>query len=457
MSNDAVSSRSPSRENNRPSPNILLIHCHDLGQHLGCYGREVATPNLTTLADEGVLFENHFTTAPQCSPSRGSLWTGLPPHVNGLLGLEHSGWELHDSVTALPERLVAQGYETHLFGLQHVTDAPRGFGYTHLHPEAGTSSILTAERHHVNRAQSVADTVTDFLHDAPDTPFFASVGFFEAHRADMGDRYGFNEDWYDTPHPDEVSRLPYLPDRYEIRQDIAAMNGMIRAVDDAVGRIDTALNEARLTDDTLVVFTTEHGIAFPRAKGSCFDPGIEAALIARYPGVFDGGDRYSELLSNVDVLPTILDLVAGEPPTDVAGRSFLPLVTDEEYEVRDQVFAEITWHDRYDPVRTIRTPEYKFIRSFWHRPPVYLPDDVFKSRAGRAVREEYHSGTRTYEKLYNLKSDPHEQDNLADDDAYADVKAGLNNCLVTRMEATDDPLLNGPVPPADYDIIEPTS
>lgn len=437
-------------------PNVIVVHCHDLGRHLGCYGRDVATPTLDRFAGEGVLFENHFTTAPQCSPSRGSLWTGLHPHVNGMMGLEHSGRKIHDSVTALPEHLAAAGYETHVFGLQHVTNDLSALGYTHVHAqEDRLSSTVEAERHEVNRAAAVADTVTDFLRNPPGAPFFASVGFFESHRADMGDRHGFDDRAYECPDPADVEPLPYLPDRRGIREDLAALNGMVRAIDDAFGRIDDALAAAGLADETLVLFTTEHGIAFPRAKGTCFDPGIEAALLARCPDAFEGGERYDELVSNVDVMPTVLDLVGADEPGELAGRSVLPLVTDRPYDARDHVFAGITWHDRYDPVRAIRTERYKYIRSFWQRPPVYLPNDVFASRAGRAVREEFHSGTRPHAELYDLRADPHEQENLADEAALQDVVAELDDRLVAWMRETDDPLLDGPVPPANYEDIVP--
>ncbi len=436
-------------------PNILLIHCHDLGQHLGCYGQDVETPRIDTLADEGVLFENHFTTAPQCSPSRGSLWTGLHPHANGLIGLEHSGWKVRESITTLPQHLAQRGYTTHLFGLQHVTDDPEAFGYTDIHSEEGLKTSTTASYHDVNRAHSVSSSVTQFLRDSPDDPFFASVGFFESHRADMGSRFGFNEDQYDCPDPDDVAALPYLPDRPEIRKDIAAINGMVRAIDSAVGQIDDALDATGLQENTLILLTTEHGIAFPRAKGTCFDPGIEGVLLGRLPGVLDGGERYDELISNVDILPTLLDLVADETPSNIAGHSVLPLVTGDDYTPRDRVFAEMTWHDRYDPVRAIRTENYKYIRTFWHRPPIYMPNDVFASRSGREVREEYYEGVRPYEQLYDLEEDPHEQNNLADDDDYAAVKDELNRRLVTWMDDTEDILLDGPVPPADFDEIQP--
>lgn len=436
------------------NPNVLLIHSHDLGRYLSCYGKDVETPNIDALAENGALFENHFVTAPQCSPSRGSLLTGLHPHVNGLMGLAHEDWELSEEITALPEYLKQAGYESHMFGLQHVSDDPRSIGYEYIHSEGNLIPPSDPEIHEVNRAKEVAETFEVFLEkESYNEPFFASVGVFELHRIEVNEHFGFDDGRYDVSDPDEVTPLPYLPDSEKIREDIAEMEGMLTALDDAVGQIMEALTSTGLAENTVVIFTTEHGIAFPRAKGCCYDPGIEAALIMRHPGEIDGGTRYDELLSNVDVVPTILDLVDEVDPDDVAGRSFLPLMTDQEYLPRNSVFAEMTWHDRYNPVRAVRTPEYKYIRNFWHLPDVYLSNDTFVSKAGREVREEFYADHRPYEELYSLQEDPHEQTNLADSEEYEPIRTELEDELFEWMKRTDDPLLDGPVLPSDYDDI----
>lgn len=439
------------------TPNILLIHCHDLGRYLGCYGQEIDTPAIDAIAADGVLFENHFTTAPQCSPSRGSLMTGRYPHVNGLMGLAHEDWELTPDETTMPEYLNACGYSTHLFGLQHVTDHLDRLGFDHIHSGGNLSPAVSPAIHEINRARDVADTLEVFFDkDTFDQPFFASIGVFETHRRQNDGLFEFTDAAYEPADPTEIDPLAYLPDEPGIREDIAAMHGMIQAIDDAVGTITTALEAAALAEETLLIFTTEHGIAFPRAKGSCYDPGIEAALLLHYPGVIDGGQRCDELVSNIDVLPTLLDLLDEPIPERIEGQSFLPLLTDKKYYPRDQLFAEITWHDRYNPVRAIRTKQYKYIRSFWHLPSIYLTDDVFVSRAGREIREQFQSGRRPYEELYDLDSDPYETTNLADDPAYEHVCKQLQGRLIQWMENTNDPLLDGPVPPADYEEFLPT-
>ncbi|RQG95499.1 sulfatase family protein [Natrarchaeobius chitinivorans] len=439
-------------------PNVLLIHCHDLGRYLGCYGMDIETPSIDALAADGALFERHFTTAPQCSPSRGSLMTGCVPHVNGLMGLAHGDWELHDDERILPQYLRDAGYETHLFGLQHITQDTDRLEYDHVHSEGNLYPGVSPAVHQANRARNVASVVSSFLEaGAYAEPFFASVGFFECHRVEEENgRYGFDAGYYGADDPDEVRPLPYLPDRRGIRQDLAEMRGMVSAIDEGVGTIIDALIAAGIDEETLVIFTTEHGIAFPRAKGACYDAGIEAVLALRYPDAIDGGERYDELVSNVDVLPTVLDLVDVDVPDAVDGRSFAALVTDDEddsYEKRDRIFAEMTWHDMYNPVRAIRTDRFKYIRNFWHLPRVYLPADVFASESGREVRESDGVPARQYEELYDLRDAPQEDDNVVYEPRYQDVRRELSRELYEWMDATDDPLLDGPVVPGDYDEI----
>ena len=297
-----------------------MIIFHDLGQRLGSYGGSIATPNIDSIAEEGVRFENYFCTAAQCSPSRGSINTGRYPHQNGLMGLAHEGfgWELDESETTLPMYMNKAGFETHLFGLQHESKHPKNLGYEYVHGAGGGNC----------RVDPVSSRLGEFLKEygqaSNRSPFFASVGFVEPHRP-----YGLSD--YSNDDPSGVDPLPYLPDKKGIRKDLAGLNGLIYRVDETMGKIKNVLAETGLEEDTLLIFTTDHGIAMPRAKGTCYDPGIETALIMSKPGEFDGGKEYEELLSNVDLLPTLLEYAGTEVPRDIAGRSFLPLLNEESY------------------------------------------------------------------------------------------------------------------------------
>jgi arylsulfatase A-like enzyme len=416
-------------------PNVVLVHCHDLGRHLGCYGRGVETPHVDALTEEGVRFDRHFCTAPQCSPSRGSLLTGTHPQRHGLLGLAHLGWDLDPDRPTLPELLGEAGYATRHVGMRE--DHPPG----RLGFEARDESSA--------RALDVADRFAALLPDlCEDAPFLASLGFFEPHRP-------YEVEYVDGGyyHPENVAVPPYLPDTRGVREDVAALNDLITAtVDPAVGRVREAVERAGVAGETVVVFTTDHGLALPRAKGAPYDPGIEAALLVSWPGRFEGGEVRDELLSNVDVLPTLLEVAGVDPPADLDGRSFLPLLDGGEYEPRERVFASVTWHDRYNPLRAVRTDEYKYVRNFADLPEVFLPGDVFGSRAGREVRERYYTGSRPAEELYDLRADPGETENLAPDRRPFEAAADdprldrFRDALRAWMERVDDPLLDGPVP-----------
>ncbi|MEY7851102.1 sulfatase [Natrarchaeobius sp. A-rgal3] len=440
-------------------PNVLLVHVHDIGRYLGCYGVDIETPHIDALADAGALFERHFATAPQCSPSRGSLMTGRVPHVNGLMGLAHGDWELHEDERILPQYLSDAGYETHLFGLQHISQDTDRLEYDRVHSEGNLYPGVSPAVHQANRARNVASVVSSFLEaGAYDDPFFASIGFFECHRTEEENgRFGFDADYYGADDPDDVRPLPYLPDRRGHRHDLGEMHGMMYAIDDGVGTILEALADTGLDEETLVIFTTEHGIAFPRAKGTCYDAGLEAVLVMRYPSVIDAGERYDDLLSNVDVLPTLLELLDIDVPDAVSGRSFADRITDGDdgdYEPRERIFGEMTWHDMYNPVRAIRTDRYKYVRNFWHLPRVYLPADVFASESGREVREADATPARQYEELYDLRDAPQEDDNVVYEPRYQDARRELSRELYEWMVETDDPLLEGPVLPGDYGEIQ---
>jgi len=406
-------------------PNILIIITHDTGRHLGCYGRNVETPNLDKLADEGVLFTNFFCTAPQCSPSRASLLTGRYPHNHGLIGLTHRGFRLNINEPLLPALLANAGYSTYLFGFQHESPDPYSLGYQKVF-KAKTNSCLDVTPH-----------VLDFLAKKPKSPFFMMIGFSETHRP-------FPE--YDGP-VDNIKGLPYLPDVEDIRRDLASLYMLVRRVDGKIGEILRAVDDAGLKDDTLIVFTTDHGAAFPGAKATLFDLGIEISMLMRGPGDFMGGKKIDTLLSNLDFAPTILDLCGIPIPREMQGRSMLPVIRGEADRLHDWIFVEQTYHAAYDPIRGVRTERFKYIRSFENR-PFWFPPNVDGGPSKEVARKlGYFNKPRPPEMLFDLHNDPWERRNLAADPRYADLLEKMRTILEDWMRETDDPLLNGYVPP----------
>jgi N-sulfoglucosamine sulfohydrolase len=411
--------------------NILQIICHDIGHHVGCLGAGLSTPAIDGLAADGVLFDTYCCSAAQCSPSRGSIMTGLYPHNNGLIGLAHIGWEFNEGVRCLPHYLNDFGYQTHLFGGQHESARSERVGYQQIHQTG-------------HKAQQAAPAVAAFLRERAASgdrePFYLNAGLTEPHRP-------YQQEGYRSDDPSAVTPLPWLPDRPGIRRDIADLNGLVYAVDDAVGTIRAALADTGLERDTLLIFTTDHGLAMPRAKGMCYDPGLKTVLVMRLPGRFEGGRRVSSLLTNCDFMPTLLDFVGAPPAEGIDGRSFLSLLDGTAYEPRESIFAEMTWHDKYNPMRAIRTDRHKYIRNFGERPLVYLPLDIYQGLSGQAMRGEYYGSRRPEEELYDLQADPLEMTNLAGDPAHAGTLADLRGRVQAWMEETDDILLQGDVPP----------
>src|SRR5713226_2811096 len=389
---------------------VLFFTCHDLGQHLGCYGRTtVNSPALDALALAGVRFEKSFCTAPQCSPSRASLHTGRYPHSTGVMGLAHPpfGSRLAPRVRHLAHLLAQAGYTTTLVGMQHLIEhgSEHELGYTRALPVAP--------------AYSEADAAIALLRELArqDRPFYLEVGFEEPHRP-----YDFGGAQPDTSRG--VAIPPYLPDAPESRQDLAAFQGAIRQMDDGVGRILRGLDELGIADQTCVIFATDHGVAMPRAKCTLYDPGIEVALLWRWPAFLPGGRVVSEMVSNVDVTPSLLDALGLPVPASVQGRSFWRLLTANSYVARAEIFAEKTFHTYYEPMRAIRTLAHKLIVNFEVSTTVDVPTDIRQSPIYPLMLFEF-GGVRPPVELYDLQADPWEQRNLADRPEVATIQADL--------------------------------
>ncbi|MBA2667535.1 MAG: sulfatase [Trueperaceae bacterium] len=413
-------------------PNLVIVDCHDLGRHLGCYGHPtVPSDAVDAFAADGLLFEQAYATAPQCSPSRAALYTGRHAHDVGMLGLAHApfDWRLHDDARHLARYLSDAGWETRHVGVQHVTrDTPehiRALGFD-SHEASHTDAATTA--------RAAVDAVR-----AAASPFFLNVGFLEPHR----DRTGRFHD--QPPFSDRgVEIPPYLPDTPEARQEMAEVQGAIRSMDDGFGRILAAIAERDDAANTWVVFTTDHGLAMPRAKATMYDPGLAVALVMRWSARdLGGGRRFPDLVSHVDLVPTVLEGLGIEAPASLHGRSLWPLLQGETTAHNEMVFAEKTFHTAYEPQRAVRSARYKLIANL-EVDIMNVPGDTLRSPITPQMIDEIVMERPPLE-LYDLLEDPGERRNRIDDPALAHVATELKAELIAWMQRTDDPVLRGPV------------
>jgi N-sulfoglucosamine sulfohydrolase len=248
---------------------------------------------------------------------------------------------------------------------------------------------------------------------------------------------------------DRVYALPpdYLPDVPEIRQDVAAYKASARSLDHGIGSVLNTLHETGLDRNTLVICTTDHGLAFPTAKASLLDRGIGVMLIMRGPGIAPGSAR-DELVSQIDIFPTICELAGIDRPAWLQGRSFVDLLTgDEAPAIREEIFAELTYHAAYEPQRAIRTERFKYVRRFDDYPYPVLPNCDDSPSKEAYLDRGWATRPVARERLHDLFFNPGEGRNSIDDPAYAEVVADLRGRLERWMRETEDPLLHGPVPP----------
>jgi len=419
--------------------NVLYIDCHDLGDWLGSYGRDyVNSPNLDRLAESGIRFDEHYSTAPICMPSRVSMYAGLYPHEAGCFGQMP-----YDEDTPMMAQVFRDaGYRTVNCGW-NTKDSSAWAGY---------DQTVDVRPHHLDAAK----VIDQLSKEKTSQPFFAHFSFFHVHRP-FGTEYD----------PNLVNRIP-LPEGYYDHavsyKDLATLCRMVEELDECVGRLLDALDRNGLREQTLVVFTTEHGAAIYRAKHTMYNRAFKTTLLMRLPGVLPAGAVYEQMISSIDVLPTIYELAGVAPPDRSSGQSFCALFEDEtQYEPREHIFFEHTW-DRagmggptpeqytanlYAPKRAVRTQRYKLVRHFTDVPNTIDSDWLERYRgmdncladieavAGKASPE--------YE-LFDLEYDPEELHNVVDQESYSGVLDALKARLQQHLEETGDPILQGDVP-----------
>ena len=412
-------------------PNIVFMHSHNTGTFVQPYGHAVSTPNLQKLAEEGVTFRKAFAAAPTCSPSRASFLSGMYAHSAGMLGLAHRGFSMNDAGQHIVSVLKANGYTTALSGVEHTFPDLSSAGYDHIASALDTNYTETVDQ------PDEADGAIAFLEQKYDRPFFLSIGLNETHRpfpAADPDAY---------PEEDErftIAPSP-LPDTPETRADAADFKAAARVMDQKYGRILEAIESYGLEANTLVFCFSDHGLQFPRNMCNLTDHGSRVYLIVRGPGGFTGGRVIDDLVSLVDLAPTAYDVAGVECPGFVQGLS-LRQVIEGKGPVHEEVFCEVNYHAAYEPMRSVRTERYKYIRRYDGRDRHVLPNVDDTPSKAFILAHDWESYPRDQEMLFDLIFDPNESHNVADDPRMADVLTDLRSRLDRWMTETNDPLVN---------------
>lgn len=445
----------------RQRPNILFLLADDWAwPHASCLGTPgIATPTFDRLAREGVMFRNAHVAAPSCSPSRAAILTGQWPWRLGPAANLHAF--IPAKFPVYPNLLEQAGYFVGITG--------KGYG-------PGTNQ----GRPH-NAAGAEFKNFAAFLTARPKAkPFCFWLGSHFPHRPyprGSGVQGGLD--------PAKVVVPPYLPDNEIVRGDICDYFFAAESFDRQAGEAIAALEKSGELDNTFIVMTGDNGWPFPRCKATCYDSGTHQPLAVRWAGHVKGGRVVDDFVSLADLAPTFLEVAGLTPPPAMTARSFLNvLLSDKSGQVdptRDHVLTEMERHyvsARIDgdqrnvgyPMRAILTKDYHFIRNFhpnrWPAgdpPAAATPDfDTYAKNTGAGYADvdagpakawilthpddpafKPAFGKRPARELFDLRKDPFELKNVADDPAYSDTLKDLEARLMAELKATGDPRLTG--------------
>lgn len=454
-------------------PNIIYFVVHDLGKHCSPYGIPVRTPTLDAMAAGGLVMDNAFCASPPCSPSRGCVMTGHYPHRNGLPGLVNYDWEL----AAEPENIVdvfnANGYDTVSAGFTHERKGgPPAMGYQRILRNRGGMPD--------NFIENAVDDALGYLRKRKpgDKPFYMNIGTMETHGSQWEPTSRFAREYgrierFGVDKREDVYIPPEMPANDFSYEMMRHFQPCVRYMDSQFSRFFEAFRNHPEADNTLLVFTTDHGILSSRGKGTAYDHGMEIASIFYQPSRIKGGQRFPHLFNNLDFFATFLHYAGIAVPYNYGVSHWNGVSGEGSYTPQEAIFTERNYHESWDPVRTVRTRKFHYMRNFHPFAKHYpTPAEIMASDDPRwtqhwpsatTMHGPDHSSKkladlpdRPREELYDIINDPYEEVNLAADPQYAAVRKELSDKLDANMRLTRDPVPHGPIPPtqAQYRVIK---
>lgn len=436
-------------------PNILFMMAEDMSLRVGAFGDEAAhTPHLDALAEDSVLYPNAFTTAGVCSPSRAGLITGVYQNSFGASGMRTSSYPdgeyrtvPPEEIKAFPELLRAEGYYTFTndkLDYQFSGSLSGSGPFTIWDDEKALKSLWRPNRERKN--------------------FFGLVNFFVTHETMMFPRNQLPKGLVqlymrfkfrgieEVVFPEDVEVPPYYPDTPVVRQQIAQHYNNIAYMDQQVGEILEKLEDDGLAENTIVIWTTDHGDCLPRAKRELYDSGLKVPVMIRWPEKFRPADARpgeidERLISFVDLGPTILSMAGVEIPDFMHGQ----IVLGDDAENRDMIFAAKDRIDAHEDMqRAVRDDRYLYLYNGRNGVPgayhLKFRDNLeIMQELWKYDEEGLLEGVQTNwfdprpeEELYDTWSDPHQIHNLADDPSYADELSRLRRELADWQDEVGD-------------------
>jgi N-sulfoglucosamine sulfohydrolase len=424
-------------------PNILFITADDMGPQAGCYGdTTIPTPRIDQLASQGIQFMNGYVTQASCSPSRSSMFTGLYPHQNGQLGLEHRGYTMHWGVPTLPGLLKGAGYRTCAVGKVHVRpyeELPFDT-FVYGREQLDTRDVRAYERH-----------IASFVDEAGDDPWFVLASFSDPHKPYRGKVEGLPETLLG---PDDVK--PFAEhgefDTREVREEAAGYYNAVKRVDIGTGLLMDMLDRKGLAENTLVIFVGDHGPPVSRGKTTTYEFGTRIPYVVRWPGM-NGGRHEDGFVSTTDIMPTCLEAAGVTMPAYTAGRSLSAFRDRTPSEWRNYLFTEFTTHGPgFAPQRAVRNARHKLIHNLVpgrKKNGIGTDGCPIRKMMTEPKWRETETG-RVFQlmedppelEVYDLVNDPLEYTNLAGETSVADVEVELKSALMAWRKETHDPLLD---------------
>jgi arylsulfatase A-like enzyme len=366
-----------------------------------------------------------FLTSPQCSPSRTSILTGEYAHT---LLTEDLHTPLQEGKKTVAAYLKEAGYYTGLIRKSHI----------------GPHALKQFDYHHPSRDESQMKEVKEFLDNSGQAPFFLWYAFSDPHRI-------YEEGAFDPPHdPAKVEVPPYLADTENTRKDLALYYDEIARMDRNIGEAIEELKNRKLYENSLIIFISDNGKPFTRAKGSLYDEGIRTPLIFHWPEVIKPGRVSDDMVSVINLAPTFLEIASLPKPAEMIGNSMVNLLKGNAYKGDQYVFSERNWHDCDEHMRSIRSDTFKLVKNAYIEWPHGTAADLAGSPSHQdllklkmenkltSAQSNIFQSPRPVIELYNVIEDPYELNNLAYDVSYRPVIQKLYRELILWMENTND-------------------